>query len=113
MNSKLIYISLLACALSGCTVLIHDAEFCGDAGPLGASCFHLLTDDARDIAKPQWDTERFGMICTSGDNFANWKAELLKLCDGDKNCTFEMKNKIASVSDKVIAKTPRHLKGDK
>lgn len=86
----------------GCTkISINDAEVCGDMGKKGAACFRMLSDASRDVAKPQWDTERFGMLCTKSDNFANWKASILKLCDETKLCSFEVKQKIEAFAQKV------------
>lgn len=83
-------------------VKIKDHEFCGDAGPYGASCFHTLTDESRDIEKEEWDRERFGMICTNAESFADWKESLLKLCKlAGKRCRYIVKKKIIEFSDKV------------
>lgn len=54
----------------------------------GAACFHSTSDKARDIAKPQWDTERFGMVCTQSTTLAAWKAAIEKLCSETKRCVF-------------------------
>lgn len=76
--------------LSGCGgVEIKDAEWCGDVGSAGASCYHTLSDAERDIPKDQWDKERFGMLCTQPENFANWKEAILQLCKQYGRCTFD------------------------
>ena len=67
-------------------------------GELGASCFHTLTDKQRDIEKSAWDKERFGMICTSGDNFGDWKALILKFCEESKKCTYKIEEKVKEVA---------------
>jgi hypothetical protein len=100
----LILILLVSCS----TVKISDHEWCGDAGPYGASCFHTLSDRKRDIPKETWDIvsvgpdHRFGMICTSAESFANWKEALLKLCTlAKKRCTYIAKKKIIEFTDRI------------
>lgn len=76
----------------GCaSVQIKDEEFCGDQGELGATCFHTLTDETRDLSKADWDALRFGQVCSSAQTFADWKASILKLCKVSKACTYEQK----------------------
>jgi len=83
-------------------VEIKDGEWCGDMGEDGAACFHTLSPDQRDIPKPEWDKERFGMICTRAENFANWKASILKLCEKKKNrCSFEFKQRVMELSERA------------
>jgi hypothetical protein len=82
-------------------VQISDSEWCGDAGSLGASCFHTLSDQERDIEKDQWDQERFGMVCTSAETLAEWKAAILKLCKDTKRCDYETKKKIVEFGKKL------------
>jgi len=84
---------LFVLSLSACgTVPINDAEWCGDMGPIGASCVFTLSDKTRDVPKDQWDVERAGMLCTSSDSFANWKAALLKLCKESDKCIWNSSN---------------------
>ena len=71
------------------TVQIKDHEFCGDLGSSGASCFHTLKTDSRDIPKPEWDAYRFGQICETADVFSDWKAVIEKLCSESHKCTYE------------------------
>lgn len=92
---KLLLVFSLGLSNAGCTsIKIADAEWCGDGGKFGANCFHTLSDPSRDLTKEQWDAERFGQLCTHPDNFANWKAAILKLCDETHLCSFEVKEKI-------------------
>lgn len=58
-------------------------------GDDGAVCFHTLKTDTREIEKPAWDVERFGMICTTAQTFAEWKATIEKLCSASKRCDYE------------------------
>ena len=70
-------------------------------GSLGASCFHTLSDDTRDLSKEEWDSLRFGMVCTEAENFAEWKAALLKFCESTKKCTFEVKKVVNQLQSKL------------
>lgn len=58
-------------------------------GELGASCFHTLTTETRDLNFEQWRIARFGMLCTDSQTFADWKGALLKLCSYTKRCDYE------------------------
>lgn len=99
----------LALSASACSrVEIHDAEWCGDMGQSGASCFHTLSEGTRDVGKERWDQERFGMICTNVESFANWKKALLKLCRTTQKCTYretqiiqDFVERLDQVSEKV------------
>jgi hypothetical protein len=83
-------------------------------GTDGATCFHTLTTDQRDIPKDQWDTERFGMVCTQTINFADWKAALEKLCHMTKSCDYETKQKAEAFFERVeklqVTQTSRSTK---
>jgi hypothetical protein len=109
---KIACVTLFAFLLNSCAkVEIKNAEVCGDLGSDGASCFNTLNDDSRDIPKESWDSERFGMLCTSSDNFANWQAAILKLCTAARNrCTFDTKKKIIELREKLDAHNERVYK---
>ena len=86
---KLIILALLS--MTSCAhVPINDHEWCGDEGSLGATCFHFLTAQTRDLDKETWDNMRFGQICTNdpegqlGATFADIKATIEKLCSISK-----------------------------
>jgi len=109
-NLKRLCVSSLIFSFAACgTVKIKDGEWCADRGPLGASCFHTLTDESRDIEKEVWDKiaigpdHRFGMVCSEPDNFANWKAAILKFCSRTKSCSYEFKKKVNEFSERVEA----------
>jgi len=95
--------------LNGCNqVPIKNNEFCADAGQFGASCFHSLSDDERDIPKATWDiptvdpSHRFGMVCTSTDAFTNWQKAIEILCQNHQTeCDFETKQAIQIFLSKV------------
>ena len=88
--------------LSSCAnVKIKNSEFCGDMGNLGASCFKTLSGETRDISPNDWDDERFGMICSKADTFADWKKAILKLCKMSRRCKYESKKNIKNFGKKV------------
>jgi hypothetical protein len=90
-------------------VKISNQEWCGDMGELGASCFNTLNDETRDIEKPEWDEERFGMLCAKPAVFADTKATILKLCKAYKKCVWDSsKNSVSFINKrrrKVITMT--------
>jgi hypothetical protein len=99
--------------LSSCAkVQIKDSEWCGDLGQDGASCFNTLSDKQRDIAKAEWDKERFGMICTKAQTFADWQASILKLCKASKRCTYEGKKVIFNFMQNVNEIEAKAKQGD-
>lgn len=101
-NLRILFAILSALSLSGCgSVTIKNAEWCADMGELGASCFHTVSDDARELSKEEWDALRFGQVCTGPDNFANWKAAILKFCSRTKICSFDFKKKVIQFTDKM------------
>lgn len=57
-------------------------------GDHGAYCFDSLADNEREVSKQDWDNERFGMICTKAENYAEIKKVLMQLCS-QTNCKFE------------------------
>lgn len=103
MNLRNVFMILFLLNLNSCArVKIKDAEWCADAGSIGASCFHTLSEQTRDIEKEAWDEERFGMICTKSENFAEWKKSILQLCKmAGKRCTYDIKRNIIRFNEKV------------
>lgn len=92
-----LFISLL---LTSCGhVHLKDAEWCGDMGASGAACFHTFSAGARELLKDPWDAERFGMLCTKAQNFADWKASILQLCSQTKNCTHDEIEAVKKIAD--------------
>jgi len=97
---------MLLTGLAGCgKVRISDAEFCGDKGPEGAECFNLLTDNERSLTLPEWDEERFGMICTKSATFVEWKKAIIKLCSLTRRCYYDTTENAVRFGDKVQAFT--------
>ncbi len=86
---------------SGCDIVVKDIAWMVDMGPLGAVEIHTLSDVERNVPKAQWDKERFGMLCTSSDNFAEQKKLILKLCEESKSCKFEDQKKVKKFFDHV------------
>lgn len=89
---------------------IKDAEVCLDGGKYGTRCFHMFSDEKRELTSQAWDQERFGMFCTNSDNFANWKAAILKLCGETKLCTYEIRQLVLEFAERAD-KTQASLKG--
>lgn len=100
--SKTLCAILSILIISSCGhIQIKDAEWCGDLGQEGATCFHTISDANRDLTKAEWDIERFGQVCTTADSFANWKEAILKFCYLTKKCTYDAKQQIIQFNDKV------------
>lgn len=76
-------------------------------GDSGAACFHTLTSESRDLAKIDWDKERFGMVCTKAQNFAEMKAAVEKLCHKSKLCTYEDRQLMRAFFERVDEVTHR------
>lgn len=104
MKLKINFVILLS-FLSSCShIEIKNSEWCGDLGSYGASCFNTLSEDTRDINNEHWNEERFGMICTKPQTFADWKKAILKLCRlNPGRCSFEDKKKVLIFEDKINA----------
>lgn len=88
-------------AVSCTKVHIDDIEFCGDMGPDGATCFHTLTDQPRDLTKEAWDSERFGQFCTKSEGFASLKKALEQLCHVSKDCDYKSKAQMTAFFERV------------
>lgn len=81
--------------ISSCSqIVIKDQEYCADAGPLGASCVHTQTDETRDLTPAEWQVERFGMVCSTGEAYSDNVAVILKACRICKCCSYDAKKKI-------------------
>lgn len=70
-------------------------------GSLGASCFHTLTTETRDVRPGAWDDERFGMVCTQAQTFADWKKVIEKLCSISGRCDYKTKQQIKAFFLKI------------
>lgn len=58
-------------------------------GSEGASCYHTLSKETRDIPKTAWDEERVGMLCTHSEDFAALISALEKLCLKNNRCSYQ------------------------
>lgn len=88
--------------ISGCAnVPIVDHAFYGDLVSDGATEFHFLTSETHDYDKPTWDSMRGGMICEQPDVFADWKADLEKLCSISNRCTYQQKQALQDFYSRV------------
>ncbi len=109
---KINFVILFVCLASCAKVPIKDSEWCGDFGSEGASCFNTLSDNKRDISKEEWDKERFGMLCTKSQTFADWQASILKLCKASKRCSFENQKVIFNFMENVEIINDKADQGD-
>lgn len=71
---------LILVLFTGCSVPIQEADFYTDRGPDGAVETHFFSTDITDIGKEAWDSMREGMTCMSGQDLANIKGAVQKLC---------------------------------
>lgn len=104
-NSKrnLVILFVLNLLLVSCGhVVIKDQEYCGDAGPLGATCFTTLSNQTRDLTPSEWDELRFGQICTEASNYADNVAIIQKACRLCKCCTYDAKKQIMKFKEQVM-----------
>lgn len=99
LECALLLLSLCALILvmTSCdAVPIKDVEACADAGALGASCFHSLSDKTRDLTPPQWAEVRYGWLCMSTDDWTNWKQAIETLCQNNRGeCSYEDQQRIS------------------
>ncbi len=70
-------------------------------GASGADCYHTLTPETRELTKAEWDTERFGMVCTKADTFADWKAAIEKLCNKTGICDYQTQASLIAFFERV------------
>lgn len=96
--------------LSCTTVEIKDHEICGDLGLSGASCFHTLNMDQRDLDYAQWSNERVGQLCMTADSWADFKSDIEKLCSSGRNCTYEEQAALKSLDAKLETFKRRYLR---
>lgn len=84
----------MALLLSACgTVTIKDSEWFGSLGSQGAAGFHTLTPASETLDLTQWATKwndlSNPMICTQASTFADWKADIEKLCSKNTHCIYQ------------------------
>ena len=98
---KLLFPVLSILTLSACAkVEINDHEWCTDMGSQGATCFHTMTTQTRDIPKSEWDDLRFGNTCTAdpqsnpGATMADMKSVIERLCIISKRCNYQTQQAI-------------------
>lgn len=100
--ASILLFGFLSLLLSSCgTVKLKDGEACGDMGALGASCDHVFSPKGRTLRKADWDAIRVGQICMDSALFANWKSALIKFCNDTKRCTFEEKEAVLEIKEKL------------
>lgn len=100
MTVRAVFLAILA--LVGCSkVQVPNTEFCADMGALGAACFYSDSDQERELEKDAWDQERFGMLCTTGESYGEWKAAILKLCSETNLCKRAETEKVVAKLDNI------------
>lgn len=73
-----------------------------DVGNDGAIVTHTLTDTSYDINKTEWDAKRYGMVCTSMDDFGYMKSTIEKLCSEHRAlCRVEEQAKMLAVFERI------------
>ena len=94
---------------AACTkIQVPDVEACADLGSLGANCFTTLSNKERDITKEQWDTDRVGQLCLSGESFGKLKETILKFCKANsKICVYEKIEKQVNELDEKVQRSRR------
>lgn len=97
---KLVVVSFI---LSACSKIpIKDIEMKWDAGERGAFVTHLISDEEREIPKPEWDRLRIGHACLSEEDIGWALATIEKACgELKKLCDFETKEKLVKLSARV------------
>lgn len=87
-------------------VVIHDKEFCGDLGVVGAHCAHTLTPETRDVSKENWDKERIGNICVNSRGWTDTETSIDQFCTTTDLCDYETQQavvRIRAVVKKALA----------
>jgi hypothetical protein len=85
-------LTCLAVLLSSCTqVTIHDEQFWGIKGPLGATGVHTLTNEIVHVDKATWDKMSVGYIAEEPGVFADIKLSFERMCEMlGPSCTVEV-----------------------
>ncbi len=94
--------------LLNCTqVPIKDSVFTGSLGVDGGAVFHTLTTDSEVITLQQfakrWNDLSDPLVCTTSSTFADWKADIEKLCSFSNYCTTDMQTAVDTFYSKITA----------
>lgn len=83
--------AILFSFLASSCVRIQDTEWCGYMGELGATCFHTLSDETRDMTLEEFKTwcAENGCVFGTSKTFAYYKGLLQKLCKSTRRCTYD------------------------
>jgi hypothetical protein len=103
--------------LEGCKrITITDSIWYGSLGSQGAVQIHTLANvPSQVISLSQfavlWDNSSDPLICTNSSTFANWKANLEKLCSFDNTCSYD-NTQVISQAVKILDKITKHENAD-
>ncbi len=77
---------------------VPNIQFCRDKGKLGAVCAYWQNakETKIQVPYPQWNKNRFGMVCTSERGMGNINATIEKLCQNQK-CIEQTKELIKAI----------------
>lgn len=70
-------------------VTIHNTQWWGDEGTLGAESFDTLDPSQSHLDKIPWDKLRLGMICGTAAAFAELKREVETFCNNTNECDYQ------------------------
>ena len=102
LKSVLLYSFVLSLLASCGQIKIKDQIHCGDAGSMGASCFHTQAQNQDfDLTPSEWEEYRFGMVCTDAKNYAENVATIEKACRSCRCCSYDQKRQILKVKKKI------------
>jgi hypothetical protein len=88
---------------SGCTsVTVHDEQFWGIKGALGATGVHTQTSQVTHVDKPTWDAMSVGMIAESAGTFGDVKLAFEQLCEMvGPSCTVDVQQQAAKMFSNI------------
>lgn len=95
-------IILLSFALGACSLSVPDADWYRDKGTLGARKTNTITGIGEDISKEEWDEIRFGMFCTSEENFGKYQKFIEDACAITKKCKVQDVKKAIEIIEKNL-----------
>lgn len=114
-SQRFAWLCVTSVALSCSKLEIKDIPLYWDAGSSGAVVTHLVSEDTSDLTKEQWDSQRFGNVCLTQDDFAWLKETLEKACAVSKvACGAQEKKALRAFfvrSDKAIVRVKSKHRG--
>lgn len=103
-NLKTISGVLLLLTSNACTtVQIKDHTLCLDLID-SAHCTTTVSNQSWDLTYTEWESIRLGRISISGDDWAEIKKTILKLCKKSKSCVYPKVKKSLDSVEKGLSK---------